>query len=668
MILMCANNNCQITEQKSIYNYVWQWQLALLFVQLARIGEKHVPTPSLSFPFVITETAVSSIPRRIPVREFFRNPEQGGFKISPDGKSISMLKPFERRMNVHVQSVSELATGSAPRQVTSERDRDIVEYWWKGNNQILYLLDSGGDENFHLFGVDLNGGVAKDLTPLPGVRAQVVDELIDKENEILVALNHRNPELFDVYHLDLLTGELKMIVENPGGVMDWLTDHDGVVRVGIVSDGVNRTMLYRETENDAFKEVITTHFRDTLTPIFFTFDNTSIFAASNLGRDKEAIVIFDPRTGKEVKEIFAHPEVDVDLLSYSWKRKVPTIIHYTTWKRERHYLDSVMRDIVEAVTAKLPGYEVLFTSHNDSEDVFIIRTYSDRSLGAFFMYEVNGNKLTKLADVSPWLDENDMVEMKPVSFTSRDGLTIHGYLALPKGRGEKNLPVVINPHGGPWVRDRWGYNPEMQLFANRGYAVFQMNYRGSTGYGKKFWEASFKQWGKKMQDDLTDGVHWLIEQGIADKDRVAIYGGSYGGYATLAGVAFTPDLYACAIDYVGVSNLFTFIESIPPYWRPMVEMMYEMVGHPVKDKELLREGSPVYHADKITTPLMVIQGAKDPRVNIDESNQIVEALRSRGVDVPYIVKENEGHGFRNEENRFEVYEAMEVFLAKHLGE
>src|SRR5258708_789478 len=256
--------------------------------------------------------------------------------------------------------------------------------------------------------------------------------------------------------------------------------------------------------------------------------------------------------------------------------------------------------------------------------------------------------------------------MKPTEYTSRDGLKVHGYLTLPKGSEAKKLPVIVNPHGGPWARDVWGWNPEVQMLANRGYAVLQMNFRGSTGYGRSFRQASFKEWGKKMQDDITDGVQYLIKEGIADPKRICIYGGSYGGYATLAGITFTPDLYACAVDYVGVSNLFTFMNTIPPYWKSMLEQMHVMVGDPVKDKVLFTATSPALHADRIKVPLLVAQGRKDPRVNISESNQIVDALRKRGVEVEYIVKDNEGHGFYNEENRFELYEAMERFFAKHL--
>jgi dipeptidyl aminopeptidase/acylaminoacyl peptidase len=278
----------------------------------------------------------------------------------------------------------------------------------------------------------------------------------------------------------------------------------------------------------------------------------------------------------------------------------------------------------------------------------------------------DSDELQLLSEVSPWLKKESLAPMNPINYTSRDGWTIHGYLTFPIGSDRKNLPVIVNPHGGPWVRDTWGFNPEVQFLANRGYAVLQVNYRGSTGYGRKFWEASFKQWGRKMQDDVTDSVSWLINQGIADPEKVAIYGGSYGGYATLAGLSFTPELYACGIDYVGVSNLFTFMNTIPPYWKPYLEMMYEMVGNPKTEHELLHSSSPVFHADKIKAPLMVVQGRNDPRVNINESNQIVDALRKKDVDVEYLVKDNEGHGFHNEENRFEFYSAMERFLQKHL--
>jgi dipeptidyl aminopeptidase/acylaminoacyl peptidase len=600
---------------------------------------------------------------RIPLRDFFKNPEKTGYQISPDGNWISYLAPFERRMNVFVMP----RTGGEGKRVTHETARDLAGYFWKSNDRIIYLKDNGGDENFHLLSVDLYGENLKDLTPFDGVTVQLVDELEEQPDELLVGINNRNNEIFDIYRINVKTGIMTLAAENPGNITGWITDHEGNIRTALTTDGVNTTLLYRETEKDHFREILTTNFKETIAPLFFTFDNKYIYAASNLNRDKLAIVKFDIAAGKETEVIFEHPEVDVSELHFSKKRKVLTSINFVTWKRERKFLDQESENIFNSIQAKLPHYEVTLTSENKNEDIFIVRTYSDRSLGAFYLYEVGGDKLTKLADVSPWLNEDDLCEMKPITYTSRDGLTIHGYLTLPKGKEPKNLPVLVNPHGGPWYRDLWTYNPEVQLFANRGYAVLQVNFRGSIGYGRKFWEASFKQWGKTMQDDVTDGVEWLIKQGIADPKRVAIYGGSYGGYCTLAGMTFTPDLYVCGIDYVGVSNLFTFLNTIPPYWKPFLETMYEQVGDPVKDKELLMSVSPVFHVDKIKSPLMVIQGAKDPRVNIDESNQIVEALKKRGIEVPYLVKENEGHGFHNEENKFEAYEAMEKFLEKHLN-
>jgi len=300
------------------------------------------------------------------------------------------------------------------------------------------------------------------------------------------------------------------------------------------------------------------------------------------------------------------------------------------------------------------------------EDKYIVGKSSDRAMTTYYLYDVNTDELTFIHQVTPWLDENEMAEVKPVTYTARDGMTIHGYLTIPKGKEAKNLPVIVNVHGGPWARDSWGFNPEIQFLANRGYAVFQMNFRGSTGYGRAFWEASFKQWGQAMQDDVTDGVQWLISQGIADPKRVVIYGASYGGYATLMGIVKEPDLFAAAVDYVGVSNLFTFMQTIPPYWEPMLQMMYEMVGNPQADSLMMAQNSPALQAERIKTPLFIAQGANDPRVNKAESDQMVAALQARGIEVEYMVKDNEGHGFYNEENRFDFYRAMEAFLAKHI--
>ncbi|HEY9104609.1 S9 family peptidase [Chitinimonas sp.] len=598
---------------------------------------------------------------QIPVRDFFKNPDKTNFQLSPDGRYISFTKPVDNRLNIHV-----MPRGGEAKAITAVKDRDIRQYFWKGNDHLLFLKDNGGDENFHLYAVDRDGKATKDLTPFDKVRVELIDDLEDHPTDVLLGLNKRKAEVFDAYRLNVKTGKLTLVAENPGNITGWITDHAGRIRMAQTTDGVNGSLLYRKDEKSPFKVVLTTSFKDQVEPLFFTFDNQRLYAASNLGRDKVAIVELDPATGKELKLVYQRDDVDVSGLRYSKKRKVLTSATFQTWKPERYFFDSQTEQLIGKLQAKLPGYEINLQGNKD-EDAWIVSTYNDRTRGSRYYYDPKADKLEKLGDLSPWLPEAQMASIKPIQYQSRDGLTIHGYLTLPTGRDARDLPVIVNPHGGPWARDSWGFNPEAQFLANRGYAVLQMNFRGSTGYGKKFWEASFKQWGKTMQDDVTDGVNYLIKEGMADPKRVCIYGGSYGGYATLAGAAFTPDLYACAVDYVGVSNLFTFMNTIPPYWKPMLDQLHEMVGDPEKDKALMQAASPVFHVDKIKAPLLVLQGAKDPRVNIAESNQIVDALKQRGVEVEYIVKDNEGHGFANQENRFDAYEAMERFFKKHLG-
>lgn len=602
-------------------------------------------------------------PPKIALEDFFKNPEKTSYKISPEGTKFSYRAPYQDRMNIFIQDIA----SDKSVQITFETDRDISGYFWANENRILYLKDNGGDENFKLYGVDIDGKNLVCFTDFENVRTGIIDRLDEISDEIIISMNKRNPQVFDPYRLNIITGELTMLYENPGNISGWITDHDGKLRAAMsVTDMVNSTMLYRETENDEFKPVITTSFKETLSPHFFTFDNKMLYASSNIGRDKQEIVIIDPATGKETESLFAHDMVDVENLSYSKKRKVLTYALYSTDMVHYKFFDDESEKMYNRVKKELSAYDCYFTSTNKNEDKYLVRTYSDRSLGAYYFYDKNTDELKLISSVSPWMNEEHMAKMKPIQYTSRDGKLIHGYLTLPVGVKAKNLPVVVNPHGGPWARDEWGFNPEIQFLANRGYAVLQMNFRGSTGYGRDFWECSFKQWGQSMQDDITDAVKWAIDQGIADKDRIAIYGGSYGGYATLAGLAFTPDLYKCGVDYVGVSNMFTFMKTFPPYWEPYRQMLYEMAGDPVKDSLMFTQISPAFHADKITAALFVAQGANDPRVNLAESDQMVEAMKARGVEVEYLVKDNEGHGFRNQENRFEFYRTMETFLDAHM--
>jgi len=599
----------------------------------------------------------------VPMRDFFRNPDRAFFRISPDGRTLAFMQPWERRRNIYVQTAGSTAE---PQRITAEKDRDIPVYAWKGPDRLVYLKDIGGDENDHVLIVSRDGRNLKDMTPFPGVKALIIDDLREFPEFLLIGLNKRDKKVFDAYRLNVTTGELELVAQNPGNIQGWITDHTGAIRAAITTDGVNQSYLYRDDPKAPFRVVKTTSFKEAFEPQVFSGDNRKLYVMSNIGRDTKALVRVDPATAREEEVVYERDDVDLTGVDYSLKRKVLTDIQFTTDKLQHKFLNAETEALYGTLASHLPGYELILQAMTDDENVMVVAAISDRTQGTRYLFDRKANRLTKLGEVAPWLPEDRMAAMTPISYQSRDGLTIHGYVTLPNGRTAKNLPLVVHPHGGPWARDSWGFDPEIQFLASRGYAVLQMNYRGSTGYGRRFWELAFKQWGRKMQDDISDGVLYLVKEGIVDPKRVCIYGGSYGGYATLAGLAFTPDLYACGVDYVGVSNLFTFMNTIPPYWELSRQMMYEMVGDPEKDKELLRGASPALNADRIRAPLLVAQGARDPRVNIDESNQMVNALKARGIDVPYIVKQNEGHGFRNEENQFDFYEAMEKFLARYL--
>lgn len=621
------------------------------------------------FSFLITSvmpvlaSSLTNSADLIPMRDFFKNPERTGYQLSPTGKYISLLKPWKSRLNIHIRKIDD------PQEIriTSAEARDISYYFWANDNRLVYIQDKGGDENFKLYAVDANGENLRALTPYDKVRVSVIDDLEDDPAHMLIGMNKRDKRIFDVFRININNGKMSLVAQNPGNIAGWLTDNAGKLRAAVTTDGVNNAIIYRVNESSKFKTLITTDFRNKVSPLRFTADNKKLYVSSNIDRDKQAIFIFNPETSEHEDLIFEHPIVDVSRLLWSTKYQKVTGVSYAVDKNEYHFMDKGRANFQKLLEAMLPGCEVALTDLTRDETKALIRTYSDTSRGAYYYYDRISRRLVKLVEVAPWLDETKMCAMRPISYESRDGLKIRGYLTLPKNYDPTNLPVIVNPHGGPWARDRWGFNPEVQFFANRGYAVFQMNFRGSTGFGKSFWMASFKQWGLTMQNDITDGVNWLVKNRIADPKRVAIYGASYGGYAVLAGLAFTPDIYACGADYVGVSNIFTLLKTFPPYWELMRKKMYEMVGDPVKDKALLTAASPVFHADKIKSPLFVIQGLNDPRVKKAESDQIVAALRARGIEVPYMVKDNEGHGFHNEENRFDVYRALEKFFAKHLG-
>ncbi|WP_331079555.1 S9 family peptidase [Daejeonella sp.] len=601
--------------------------------------------------------------KRIPIENFFNVPINTSYLVSPDGKYISYLKPDNNRIHIYVETLD----GKTTTQLTCDSNRSIANYFWASNNEILYL--KGASENMEpgLFAVNIDGNNKRELLSFPNTKIRLISSGPLSDGQVLVSLNKRDSTVFDAYRLNMKTGNLSLLFQNPGNITKWYSDPTGKLRMAIASDGVNETLLYRDKESQNFRSVLTNNFKTSISPISFSADNSCIYALSNKNRDKMALVELDCVTGKEHRVIYSNPKVDVSEAIYSVNRDKLIYAGFETWKKERHYLDDTFKAIFKKLEKLLPNTEIVIASSDSLEKKFIVRTYTDRNPGSFYLYSIDDDKLVKLSDVNSSLKIENMAEMKPISYKTRDGLTVYGYLTLPRGMPPKNLPVVVMPHGGPDTRNSWGYNSEVQFLASRGYAVFQVNFRGSKGYGKDFWIAGFKEWGAKMQDDITDGVHWLIEQKIADPSRIGIYGFSFGGFSALHGLMSNPELYRCGASYSGFTNLFTYFKDIPPYFRPYLQMYYETVGNPETDADYFRAASPVFHTDKIKVPVLIAQGARDPRVNMNETHQFVKELKKKKVPVTYIFKEGEGHVFRNNENRLEFYRKLEIFLDQNLS-
>ena len=602
---------------------------------------------------------------RIPLKDFFDNPKISSAAISPDGRQLAFLAPEGNRMNVWVGDVARSLDSA--RAITHDTQRGIMHFvWTRDSRYVLFEQDRDGDENFHLFRADPLRPDAKavDLTPMAGARAEVIELPRGRPGEAIVAINGRDKRYFDAYRLDLETGELQLLEENPGDVDTWHVDSHGEIRACTAQVGTKTEIRARDSASGPFRTLATYTDEESPSVHGFSADGTYLYFSSARDANAERLVKLDLKTGKETL-IDADPEYDLSEVLISDRTKQLLGVAYNKDRLIYKPFDKQFARDLE-ILGKLHDGEILFRNSTDDEQKWIIAYNSPTDPGATYLYDRATGQAQFLYRPRPWLSHEDLADMQPISFSSRDGLTIHGYLTLPKGVAAKNLPTVLVVHGGPWARDTWGYDPEVQFLANRGFAVLQINYRGSTGYGKQFLNAGNREWGGKMLDDLIDGADWIVRQGIADKKRLGIYGASYGGYATLSALAFRPKVFACGVDYVGVSNLFTFMNTIPPYWETFRELMYKRVGNPKIDQELLRTRSPLFAADKIEVPLFVAQGYNDPRVNHAEAEQIVRALKTNGKAVEYLVKMDEGHGFENPENRLDFYEKMEAFLEKHL--
>jgi dipeptidyl aminopeptidase/acylaminoacyl peptidase len=612
---------------------------------------------------------------------FFDDPEISGGTLSPDGEWVSFHQALDGVMNVWIKRRGENFEGARP--LTDDRDRPIRNHWWSRDSRyVLYLQDTGGDENFRLYRVDPAAeapegdrvATAKNLTPYERVQARVISLPKASPERILVGLNDRDLRHHDVYWLYLASGERELVFRNEHGIAGWTADLDGNLRLANRQRQQGGWEILRVNNGELDSEpVYTCGIDETCSPMRFHPDGERVYMQTNAGdRNLTELVLFDPAAGEE-SLVDRDPEGEVDFSGASFSPATDELLAtFYVGDRLRVYPKNAdfERDY-QRVRVALPGEgDIYFSSATDDEAFRLISMTSDTDPGATYLYSRESGELNLLYRPRPRLPVEHLAPMKTVRYSARDGLGIPGYLTLPKGVAPENLPLVVNPHGGPWARNTWGYSPTAQFLANRGYAVFQPNFRGSSGFGKAFLNAGNGEWGTGyMQHDITDGVNYLIEQGIADPDRIGIMGGSYGGYATLAGVAFTPDLYAAGVSIVGPSNIITLLESIPPYWGPIKQIFLERVGDPddPEQRERLKEQSPLFSAGNIRAPLLVIQGANDPRVVQHESDQIVAALRDLERTVDYLVAGDEGHGFARRVNRIAMYAEVERFLAAHLG-
>ncbi len=607
---------------------------------------------------------------------FFGDPAYSGAQISPDGKYISFRKQFKGIMNIWVKSIHQKFEEAHP--VTADTIRPVRGYFWSMDSKyILYVQDKGGDENFRVYAVDPKAKgnpvpASRDLTPMEKVRAEIIDVPLNTPNEILIGLNDRDPQLHDVYRINLTTGKRVLIRKNTDNIAGWQTDLNGNLKLGLRIDPQGGTEILKLLK-DTVETIYKVNNEEEAYPIRFTSDGNSFYLATNKENDADKVELFlFSLKDSQIIPVDKDPEGEVDFASAIFSDKTNKLLAtvYIGDKLRIYPKDKEFAGIYEKMKKVLPEGNYNVSSITADEKHWVISVSRDVDPGSVYLFNTITGKAELLYKSRPDLNSEYLSIVKPVTYKARDGMEIHAYLTLPNGLEAKNLPAVMFIHGGPWSRDMWGYNSIAQFLANRGYAVFQPNFRGSTGFGKKYLNAGNKQWGRgAMQFDISDGVNWLIKSGIADPQKIAIAGGSYGGYATLAGLAFTPDLYAAGFDIVGPSNIITLLKSIPPYWAPIKKIFDVRVGdmNNTKDLEMLNEASPLNYAKDIKAPLYVVQGANDPRVKKAESDQIVIALRNLNRPVEYMLAPDEGHGYAGLENRMAMFTAMEKFLAKYLG-
>lgn len=603
------------------------------------------------------------LPPLIPREVLFGNPDRMCVRLSPDGSKIGYIAPRDGVMNVWVRS----REGGDDRPITRDTHRGIRVFFWAYDGQhLVYLQDRDGDENWHVYAVNLETEQVRDLTPFDNVQAHPLAMTPEKPDEMVVALNREDPQLHDVYHVRVSTGECTLMVQNPGDIIGWDIDWHLNVRGGTAqtADGGSDLRLYR-TDTDEWETLVHAPFGETAYAIGVTPDERGFYVMSSVDAPATRLLTLDFQTGEQ-KVLAERADADMDGGIVHPEGHHAQAVSFTRARQEWVYLDPEFEKSF-AATENLDRGERDLVSRDHGDRYWILAFSADINPTRYHLYDRETGESEYLFSQNDDLEEAPLAKMEPVEIRTRDGLTMICYLSLPVGVEPKGLPLVLNVHGGPWARDYWGLDGEAQWLANRGYACLQVNYRGSTGFGKDFVNAGNREWAGKMHDDLIDAVNWAVQQGIADPEKVGIFGWSYGGYATMVGMTFTPDIFAVGVAGVGISNLVSWYHSIPPYWEPFREQLNLRVGNADTDEEFMKERSPLFRIDNIRNPLMIAQGANDPRVPRAEAEQIVDAMRERGIDVKYLLFEDEGHGFARPENRLEFYREAEKFLADVLG-
>ena len=626
-----------------------------------------------------TKTRTSEVPL-IDRSIFFDNPEIAGGQLSPDGKFISFMKAYNGIMNVWVKKFDEPFDNA--RRLTNLERPSGGYFWTDDSKYIVYVKDKGGNENYNIYAVspsakaDAETGIPdnRNLTPFDSARVALYMVSKKDPNIMMIGLNNRDAKWHDLYKLEINSGKLTKLNENHDRLSAWIFDWNETPRLAMRSPEDGSTEFLAVEPDGKFKKIYSVSALESAYPIAFSKDNKKVYVSTNKGSNVNLskLVLMDPKTGATT-DVEQDPLKRVDLESASFSDLTKSLVYtsYNDDKTRYYFKDKKYEADYKFLKSKFPGSEVSISGMTKDERKLLFSVWGDTKVTTVYFFDRDSKKIIEQYTPRPRLKQYEqyLSPMKPVRYKSSDGLEIPAYLTLPKNSDGKNLPLLVIPHGGPWARSYWGFSSMAQLFANRGFAVLDPNFRGSTGYGKKFLDAGNLQWGKLMQDDITWGVKHLVAQGIADPKRVAIMGGSYGGYATLAGLTFTPDLYAAGVDIVGPSNLFTLLSTIPPYWEAARKVFALRMGDESTEagKKILQEASPLFSANKITAPLMIIQGANDPRVKKAESDQIVIAMRELGRDVQYILAEDEGHGFAKPVNNMAMFAAAEKFLAGHVG-